>query len=205
MFVSVQFVFLIVSITYHTVLGIPFSRSLHTSSRAICPSEDFALIPAEKCNQFYLCSQGESTLLDCDVGENFNPNISLCDANYECVNEPEPTTTEPPTTTTTAATTSAPTTTIPTVTPPSEGFLAVLLPMELCPPQGVAYRIHGQNCRLFYYCRDGFERLQSCSAFRRFDVFTGQCLLTHEATCYPGTELFDDRDVEYDAEGNVFV
>lgn len=188
--VSAKTVCFIVVILFNAAEANPVERSIEHHFRAVCSSEDFPLSPAEACNQFYYCSNDVLTLLDCDVGENFNPETFLCDPDYECDDgEPEPT--DPPITTTTSTTTNAPTTqSVPvTVTPPSEGFLDVLLPMDPCPPQGAAYRIHSTNCRLYYYCRDGFERLQSCSVFRRFDMFTGQCLLASEATCFPETTL----------------
>ncbi|XP_065089023.1 uncharacterized protein LOC135710386 [Ochlerotatus camptorhynchus] len=165
--------------------------------KQICPSDDFALLPAEECNQFYLCSNGVETLLECDEGENFNPITSFCDPAYECEDNEQTTTAAITTTTPIAPTTSSPV----TVSPPSDGLLDVLLPMDPCPLVGVAYRIHEQNCRLYYYCRDGIDRLQSCSVFRRFDMFTGQCMFPDDATCFPGTDVF--FEIETDSDVNI--
>ncbi|XP_062555529.1 uncharacterized protein LOC134220484 [Armigeres subalbatus] len=200
LFREVHLTCLIVSIL-HRINGAPLADgTLQKNPRSICPSDDFAILPAEECHTFYVCSNGFETLLECAAGENFNPETTQCDPNYECINVP----TSEGTITTTTTTITTSTSTISSVSSTTsasnlpEGFLQVLSPTQECPPEGAAYRIHGENCRLFYYCRDGYERLQTCSAFRRFDMSTGQCLLTTDAVCFPGTEVFDDRN-----EGDV--
>lgn len=113
------------------------------------------------CNRFFFCGADDPVSLECGPGWSYNP-VQLepyggsCEENYQCQESSI-----------------------------SEN-VQVLTPAQPCPERGTAFRMHEQDCSLYYYCRDGVERLQSCG-LDQFDMFTGRCVQRNQATCFPGT------------------
>ncbi|EDS40998.1 conserved hypothetical protein [Culex quinquefasciatus] len=135
-----------------------------------CPERGTAFRMHEQdCSLYYYCRDGVERLQSCGFDQfdmftgrwSYNP-VQLepyggsCEENYQCQESAI-----------------------------SEN-VRVLTPAQPCPERGTAFRMHEQDCSLYYYCRDGVERLQSCG-FDQFDMFTGRCVRRNQATCFPGT------------------
>jgi len=147
-----------------------------TSGPSLCPEEGVVSVAYPgNCSLYYLCVNGNPTVMACAEGLLFDDVLGKCNLAEE-VNCKDATTAPP--TTTAEPTTTEPTTTtvvIPITTESSGGVD--------CPAQGIVFLPDPTDCKKYYLCADGTAVPQECADGLLFDPELGKCNTASEVEC----------------------
>ncbi|XP_053667864.1 peritrophin-1-like [Anopheles marshallii] len=179
----------LILITILAVVNVASCAGIQQRNDPPCLADDNFFAAGPECYSFYSCRNGDLELIECPAGLLWNNDISRCDSaeNVQCEDEGTTVTTEEPPT---EAPTVPPTTSPPSNTfmPEVDGALPILFPGSECPPDIIAFLLHGTDCRRFFYCLYGIQYAQTCPFLETFNFVVGHCVPREQSFCFPGSE-----------------